>query len=134
MKPLRFTLYAASPLAGALVGFEHNRSSRINQIAEDYLALISDYCPELSDSEWEMLTIALACNPHFKGTPLRLLWALFLETSPQHEALAQRIRSFDTASLIAFRESLLQRLKKREESVQASDLPTSHGAAISREF
>jgi len=138
IKPQRLTLYAAPPLAEALIGFEHNRSGRINQIAQDYLSLVSDHCPNLSDSEWEVLTRVLASNPFFKGTPLRLLWALLAESGNEYESLANRIRSMDTASVISLKENLLRKIKKDESinEIVGSRIAdeTRYGATITREF
>lgn len=130
MKPQRLTIYAATRLSQALVGFEHNRGGRINQIAEDYLSLISDHCPNFSELEWETLKTTLASKPLLKTTPLRLLWALLLESGDEYDPLAQKVRSLDTAALIAFRERLLQLSQTCESD---SEKATDDGV-LTREF
>ena len=107
----KFAIYAGEPMASALAGYETERSSRINQICDDWRALIGAAVPALPDPLW--LALIDICN----GTmidderTMRTIWAS-VEDAPDvcekwgvdHAAAVAAVRRLTWPELIAVRE------------------------------
>lgn len=109
----KFTIYAGEPLAGVLQGHEHQRSARVNQVCADYLALVADLCPALTQGQWLAVADALNSTMVDDDRTLRLAWASVADTEGLGEkwgidaaALVERLRALTHPELIALREVL----------------------------
>jgi hypothetical protein len=110
----RIAIYTGDGLAPALVGFEHGRSARVNQIAASYLMIVADECPELTLGEWSAVVDVLNGADHAAERNLRFVWASIADADKldglgakwgiDAQALAQRVRDMRLAQLIALTE------------------------------
>jgi hypothetical protein len=107
----RFTIYAGEPIAAALVGYEDNRSGRLNQIAADYLQLVAALVPVMTVPEWSAVVDALNSTDLGDEQTLKLVWASIADTDGlgdkwhvDHDALVARVRALTLPELIALRE------------------------------
>jgi len=99
----RFMIYAAEPIASALMGYEQNRSGRLNQIADAYRDLIADNMPAFSVADWRALLAVLEHANLSDMQSLRLAWAVLADNAAAAH-LAERVRGFTDSQLMALRE------------------------------
>lgn len=108
----KMSIYAGEPLAGVLVGFEDNRSARINAVADAYRIFVADNTPAFIAGEW--LALADVTNGAWIDMPgLRLTWASMSDAAADGigqkwgidpEAFAQRLRKLRDSEMLAIRE------------------------------
>jgi hypothetical protein len=111
----RMSIYAGPPLLAALAGFE-NRSGRLNDVAERYLAIIAEELktPRFRLGEWcAIMDVLNGSQIDVGGRPdSQWCWVSMAE-SPEmdtkwgidHEALAARMRSLPLAARAAIHEA-----------------------------
>lgn len=125
----RFTLYAGEPVATVLVGYENNRSGRINQVCSAYTALIADATPALTSSQWCAIVDVLN-GTVLDDSMLRFIWAEIMDSESDGlgqkwdvdmKSLAEEIRGFTTAQLIALREIIFRFWNAVADSCEAMD-------------
>lgn len=109
----KFAIYAGEPLALALAGYESSRSARVNQVAAEWLAMVADLCPALTEDEWMATIDALLSTWIDDEMTLKYAWADIDETEGLGEkwgidqaALVARIKALPQPALMALREVL----------------------------
>lgn len=109
----KFSIYAGEPMATALAGYDDSRSGRINQVCADWLLMVRDQAPELTESEW--CAVADALNGLYMRdsdeATYRFAWAEIAdapELGPKwgidQPALAAKLRALGTSQLVALAE------------------------------
>ena len=110
----KFAIYFGEPLANATAGYEgSSRSARVNRIAHEWLALIADNVPQLTENEWQAVMASTASAAIADDNTLRLLWASVADSPAEcgqfgvdADALATKIRILTLAQRYALRETL----------------------------
>lgn len=128
----KFAIYAGEPMASALVGYETERSARINQICADWRDFVGASVPTLSEAQW--CAIVDACN----GTMIddehtwRMMWAEIADAREICEkwgidqaATVHALRAMTWPQLLAIRETV-----RGYWLAVAGSEPTSHRAAL----
>ncbi len=82
----RLSIYAGVPLALVLGGHDENRSGRVNEVCDRYLAIVADSQPRWSQAQWSAVCDALNGCWLRDGDSLRFLWAEVADT----EGLGQK--------------------------------------------
>ena len=107
----KFAIYAGVPLSIVLQGHEHQRSARVNQVAAEYLQLIADLCPALTQAEWLATADALNSTAIDDDATLKYIWAAVADTEGlaekweiDPEKLVARLRKLTQPELMALRE------------------------------
>jgi hypothetical protein len=104
----KISIYAGGPIATALVGYETERSVRINRICADWQNLIAASVPTLTEAQWYALIIASS------GMAMHRLWgdeAAATEICENLEEIEQManvagLRAMTLPQLIALRETM----------------------------
>lgn len=76
----KFAIYVGEPLALLLQEHEHQRSARVHNVAADYLALVADLCPALTQAKWLATADALNSTALDDERSLRQAWASVAES------------------------------------------------------
>jgi hypothetical protein len=134
--PKRISVYAGKPIEDVLLGYDDNRSGRLNQVAESYLEMVKCLTPEMTEPEWSAVVDALNGYWMDEALALRYAWAEIADTKGlgkkwgvDQEALSGRIRSLTDAELIALRE-VIKRLWRHSDLTGPAALQAA-GARIS---
>ncbi|MFT3758418.1 DUF2116 family Zn-ribbon domain-containing protein [Thauera sp.] len=106
----KYTIYAGPPLTAAFVGFEQQRSGRVNQIAADWLEMVAALAPKLTLTQWSAVLDIFSDGRLDDDAALKYAWAEI----DGHEndgkwgndmpLLVERIRALSHAELLAMRE------------------------------
>ena len=107
----KFAIYAGEPLALVLQGYEHARSARVNTVAAEWLAMVADLAPTLTEPQWMAVLDALNGTALNDDAALRHAWAEVQESEGLGEkwaidqaALTAVIKALDRLRLFALRE------------------------------
>lgn len=137
----KFSIYAGEPMALALVGFDENRSGRINTICDRYLQIVASESPTWTQAQWSCVCDALNGSWLSDEINIRLAWASISDADKldglgakwgiDAQALAEQVRAFSHSQTIAMVE-IVERFWNR------TDLPTAEalqaaGAKIRQE-
>ncbi len=107
----KFPIYAGPPLATVLAGYEDSRSARVNQVADDWLAMVRELTPALTASEWAALCDGLNSYHMGDAQSLSLAWATIDDQSElgekwgiDHNGLVRKLRALNEGQRRAMRE------------------------------
>lgn len=134
----KFSLYFGEPLALVTLGYEDQRSARVNQVAADWLQLITSATPRLPQADWLAVIDALKGAPLMADpTTLRYAWAEVAESPGlgakwgiDQPALAGKIKGLDSAGLIALREVVTRYWQEAHQSESHTQALVRCGAVV----
>ena len=127
----KFAIYAGEPMASALVGYETERSARINQICADWRDFVSASVPTLTEAQWCALIDATNGTMLDDEHTLRMVWAEIADAreicekwQADQAATIDALRAMTWPELMALRETI----RRYWSAIEAQ--PTSHRAAL----
>ncbi len=121
---MKISIYAGPPIQSVMVGYEDNRSGRLNTVAERYQAIVAAHTPTMSEAEW--CAVCDALNGHYVEagdglTGIRYAWACVEDCDGlgdkwgiDQAALVARLRAMPLADLVAMAE-VVQRFWQRTD-------------------
>lgn len=135
----KMSIYAGEPLAGVLVGFEDNRSARINAVADAYRIFVADNTPAFTEGEWMALIDVV--NGSWVGdiANLRLTWASMADAGEDGigekwgidtDAFAKVLRRMSDSAWLATREIIARFWNAQDGSTLPADLLRQCGANV----
>jgi hypothetical protein len=132
----KYAIYAGPPVAAALAGYEQSRSSRINQICDEYQQFVSLLCPELPSSQWLAIIDALMGTWIEDEPTLKHLWIDIEEADGlgdkwkiDQPALAASLRAMPVPQLLALRE-VIRRFRLDHSSTDPIAVLRQAGARV----
>lgn len=109
----RITVYIGEPLANVLAGYDDNRSGRINRVCADWLQMIEEARPELSEAEWMAVIDITNSTAIFDNDALRFIWADVADSPEEctkwgvdQDDLVGKLRGMSLSGLLAMRETI----------------------------